>query len=281
MPDRGSVRLRHSPVAFLTAGEGPAVLLLHGIGSSADSFVAQIEALSGRFRAIAWDAPGYGESEDPPSPPGMDGYADAAGRLISGLRAEPTHVVGVSWGGVIATRLALRHPELVRSLVLADSTRGSAVDPAAAAAMRRRGADLAAEGPAAFAVKRSPRLLSPAARPELVERVTATMARSIRNPGYGWAAQALAETDHTGQLARLDVPTLVVVGEHDDVATLAGSEELANRVPGSRLEVIPGAGHLANQERPDRFNHLLLSFLDEVEAVGRPNSATTQGAQTR
>src|SRR4051812_11353409 len=90
-----------------TACEGGPVLLLHGIGGSADSFTGQFAELSARHRVLAWDAPGYARSADPAEPPGMSGYAAAAAALLRERDAAPAHVIGVSWGGVIATRLAL------------------------------------------------------------------------------------------------------------------------------------------------------------------------------
>ncbi|HWU20053.1 MAG TPA: alpha/beta hydrolase, partial [Nocardioides sp.] len=111
-------------------GAGPAVLCLHGIGSSSAAFEPQIDELAGELRFLAWDAPGYAASPDPEAPLDLDAYADAAAAVLRDRADGPTHVLGVSWGGVIAVRLAARHPELVRSLVLADSSRGSGQSPA-------------------------------------------------------------------------------------------------------------------------------------------------------
>ncbi|WP_225992690.1 alpha/beta fold hydrolase, partial [Actinomadura montaniterrae] len=124
-------------IAVRDAGGGATpVLCLHGIGSSAAGFDALSRLLAGRLRVIAWDAPGYAASDDPPGAPGMDGYADAAARVLDGLGIRRASVLGTSWGGVIATRFALRHPDRLDALVLADSTRGSGTAPAKAAAMR-------------------------------------------------------------------------------------------------------------------------------------------------
>jgi pimeloyl-ACP methyl ester carboxylesterase len=251
-------------IAYTDRGRGSTVLLLHGIGSAHDAFAPQVPALEDGYRCVAWDAPGYGHSSDPPSPPGMGGYAAAAADLLAHLDATPAHLVGVSWGAVIAVRLALRHPHLVRSLVLADSSRGAGTDPERAFAMRRRSDDLRLLGAGQFAAQRAPKLVT-GASPDLADDVAAAMARAIRLPGYGWAADALAQTDHLPRLAELRLPTLVVVGEHDAVTGVDASRELATAIPGARLEVIPGAGHLANQERPATFNRLVRGFLDEVD----------------
>ncbi|GLY77762.1 alpha/beta fold hydrolase [Actinoallomurus iriomotensis] len=242
-------------------GPGEPVLLLHGIGGSADSFTGQFAALSARHRVLAWDAPGYARSAAPWEAPRMTGYAATAAAVLRERDAVPAHVVGVSWGGVIATRLALEHPEVVRSLVLVDSTRGSGRTAEQAAAMRRRADELAEVGPDAFARARAPRLLSAEAPPELAERVATAMARSIRLPGYAYAAASMAETDHDDVLGRVSVPTLVIAGDRDVVTGVTESEAIAAAVPGARFEVIEGAGHLSNVECPEEFNRLVLEFL--------------------
>jgi pimeloyl-ACP methyl ester carboxylesterase len=243
-------------------GGGDPVLLLHGIGGSADSFADQLGPFAADHTVLAWDAPGYARSADPDGPPGTAGYARAAADTVRAC--GPAHVVGVSWGGVIATRLAADHPGLVRSLVLADSTRGSGRTAGKQAAMRARPAELERLGPAGFAARRGPRLVSAQAPPELVQRVVTAMARSIRTPGYAYAAAAMAETDHTSLLGDLSVPVLVVVGERDEVTGVEESRAIAAAVPDARLEIIEGAGHLANQERPEEFNALVRDFWKDV-----------------
>lgn len=242
-------------------GDAPPVLCLHGIGSSGSGFGALSRLLAGRLRLIAWDAPGYAASDDPPGAPGTDGYADAAAGVLDDLGIARASVLGTSWGGVIATRFALRHPDRLDALVLADSTRGSGTAPAKAAAMRARAAELAERGAAEFARARAPRLLSPGASPADVARVAEAMAAAIRLPGYGHAAESMAATDHGGAFARITAPTLVLVGEHDAVCPPAESRLIAASVPGARYAEIPGAGHLAHQERPEAFAGAVRDFL--------------------
>ncbi|MGW7289809.1 alpha/beta fold hydrolase, partial [Streptomyces sp. NPDC054847] len=129
---------------------GPLLLCLHGIGSSSAAFAPQLAELSSYARVVAWDAPGYARSPDPEAPLTLDDYADAAAAVIR-ERGTSAHVLGVSWGGVIALRLAARHPDLVDSLIVADSSPGSGTDEAKAKAMRGRATELAEVGPRAFA----------------------------------------------------------------------------------------------------------------------------------
>ncbi|MBR7678049.1 alpha/beta fold hydrolase [Streptomyces daliensis] len=253
------------------AGErGPLVLCLHGIGSSSAAFTAQLDGLGHRARVLAWDAPGYGRSADPQGPLDLDGYADTAAALIrahsgdahsDSTHGDGAHVLGVSWGGVIALRLATRHPDLVAGLIVADSSPGSGTDEAKAAAMRGRAAELEKLGPRAFAERRGPRLVSPDAPSELVGRVVETMASAVRLPGYAYAAESMAATDLRPSLASVAAPTLVLCGDEDSVTGVEASQAIAGAVHKSAYVIVKGAGHLANQERPAAFNDWVLSHL--------------------
>lgn len=242
---------------------GPVVACLHGIGSSGASFAGQVAGLSRDHRVVAWDAPGYANSADPAGPPGLSGYVTAAARLIADL--APVHLVGVSWGGVIGCQLALTHPRLLRSLILIDASRGSGREQAKAAAMRRRGAELAEQGACPLAAQRAPRLLSSAASPALVARVRDNMARSIRLPGYGYAAESMAEADLEARLGEIRVPTLVMCGELDRVTGPVESTAIAAAIPGAAYVPIQGAGHLANQERESLVNAWIRAFVRVTE----------------
>lgn len=250
--------------------DGPLVLCLHGIGSSSAAFAAQLAELSTVSRVLAWDAPGYGRSADPGQALDLDGYADAAAELIR-ARAGSAHVIGVSWGGVIALRLAGRHPELVDSLVVADSSRGSGTSPERAAVMRARPALLAELGPTAFAEQRAPGLLSANAPAELVRRVVTTMAESVRLPGYAHAAASMAGTDLLAELPGIDIPTLLLCGEQDTVTGIEASQALAGALPRAAFVILADAGHLANQEQPSAFNDWVRAHLRITAAI--PESA--------
>ncbi len=252
------------------SAEAPLLLCLHGIGSCADAFVSQIPAAAAAGRRIAaWDAPGYRHSPDPDpgsgDGPGIDGWADAAADLSDHLGAERADVLGVSWGGVTATRLALRHPDRIRSLILADSSPGAGVSPEAAESMRSRAGALTEVGAETFARERTPLLVNDAASPELLASVAELMVDSVRMPSYQWACNSMAEADHRPDLASIDAPTLVVVGDQDRVTGRAAAERLAEGIPGAELAVIERAGHLANQERPAAFNEILVRFLDGLD----------------
>lgn len=242
--------------------DAPVLLCLHGIGSAAEAFDPQIPLASrlGR-RIVAWDAPGYGRSPDPDEPYTLDHWADAAADLIAATGGGPVDLLGVSWGGVTATRVALRHPHLLRSLILADSSVGSGTTPERAEAMRGRATAVDTDGLEAFAASRSPLLVGPNTAPAVVAEVERLMVNAVRQPSYTWACDSMADTDHRDALASIEVPTLVLVGEHDQVTPPSLSRQLAAGIAGAQLVVIDDAGHLANQEQPDAFNDAVAAFL--------------------
>ncbi|MQY28698.1 alpha/beta fold hydrolase [Nocardia aurantia] len=247
-------------------GTGPNLVLLHGIGGSADTFASQFAEWGDRLRLLAWDAPGYARSADPEWPLSLDDYADLVAALIR-ERCGAAHVLGMSWGGVIATRLALRHPELLRSLILGAASVGSGATAAGAAAMRARATELDSAGATAFAAARAPKLLSPQADPSTVAAVAAAMAGAIRPAGYRSAAESMAATDHTADLPRIEVPTLVLCGDRDTVTGPPAAQVLAGGIPGAVFVTLRGAGHLANQERPEAFGAWVESFVHITERL--------------
>jgi len=243
---------------YETAGSGPALLLLHGIGSSSRSFRHQLADLADAYTVIAWDAPGYGRSEDPPNAPTMADNADAAARLLDQLEIEQAHVLGVSMGGVIAQLLYHRHPERVLSLILADTTPGGSSPER----LQQRLNGIDHLGPRRLAEQRAPQLVRADAPPELISELANIMAE-VRPAGYRNAAIALASTDLTELLPRIAVPTLVIHGEEDTVVPLATGRGLAQAIPGARLHIVERAGHVSNQEQPTAFNAAVRAFLRE------------------
>lgn len=262
-------------LAFRADGTGAPTLMLHGIGSSSLAFGHQLSGLADELRMVAWDAPGYAASADPDVALDLDGYVDQVAALARDrFGDEPVHLVGVSWGGVLALRTAATRPGLVRSLTVIGASLGSGADPARAAQMRERSGELARLGNVDFARQRGPRLLAPDADPALVEHVVATMAAAVRPPGYACAAEVMAATDLTDDLGRISAPTLVMAGAEDRVTGPDRAREIAALVPGSALVLVPGAGHLANQERPALVNAWLRGFTRAADLLAAAQPAT-------
>lgn len=254
--------VRDGHLSYEQAGQGPLVVLLHGIGGSARSWRHQLTGLADTFTVVAWDARGYGGSSDPPAGWTIADYADDLAALLDHLGAPRAHVVGLSMGGVIALAFADRHPQRLDRLVLADTYCGGGTLPPAErqARLERRLAAVASGNLAQFARERAAELLSPQAPATLHDEVAAIMA-ALHPQGYRQAAIALAEADYRHVLPTIVAPTLVIWGSEDRVLPRAESERLAAGIPGARLAIIEGAGHAANQERPEEFNRLVRAFL--------------------
>jgi len=248
-------------LAYRQAGIGAPTLMLHGIGSSSASFAPQLADLADELEMVAWDAPGYAASSDTAEPLDLDGFvARIADLAIDRFADRPVHLVGVSWGGVLALRLAATRPDVLRSLTVIGASLGSGVHPEKAAGMRSRAGELERLGAEEFARSRGPRLVSATASDALREQVVRTMATSVRLPGYSAAAAAMASADLTDDVRRIAVPTLVMAGAQDDVTGPDRAREIAEGIPGSALVIVPRAGHLANQERPGLVNACLRAF---------------------
>ncbi|MFI5612637.1 alpha/beta fold hydrolase [Amycolatopsis sp. NPDC051903] len=249
--------MRAGKIAARTAGRGPAVLLLHGVGTASASFWAQFGGLRDEYELIAWDAFGYGGSSDPSAEPRLDEYADAAADLLTAHGRETAHVAGVSWGGVVATRLALRHPDRVRTLTLISSTYGRKHNEAVLERFGERVSALARDGVRAWAQARVDRLVSSAAPRRLKEQIVETAVAAVRLSGFTAATRTLADTDHRPRLGEVRAPTLVLCGDQDLITGPPESRVLADGIPGARYAVVPGAGHAVNQEKPDEVNERL------------------------
>lgn len=238
-------------------GSGTPVLMMHGIGGNADSCAPLAELLSAHgYRTISWDAPGYGKSTDASI---HEDHVDVAAALLNELETGPVHVFGTSWGGVIGTQLAARYPELVSSLVLASSTRGSCLTRESADRMLKRISELGEVGSVAFAARRFRRLVSPVTPITVAEAVRSGMA-AVRLPGYSAAARMMARTNNAVVLTALKVPSLVVVGRDDFVTGVEESRFVAKLIPGAAFEILEDAGHAALQEQPGPMAEAMLGF---------------------
>lgn len=254
---------------YLEKGEGAALVLLHGIGSAGRSFDRQIAALSPKYRVLAWDAPGYGGSDDlPMEHPDAGDYADALDRLLAERGIDTCHLLGHSLGCLMAARFAATRPERVLSLTLCSIAGGHATLPAAERQkmLDQRIGDVAKLGPKGMAEARAPRLLGPAAPAGALERVKDTMG-SVRPHGYGQAARMLSTGNVTEDIARLPpgLPGQVIYGDADVITSPNRNQEIAASWPGASVHVIPGAGHALYLEQPDKFNALLLAFLSKPQ----------------
>jgi 3-oxoadipate enol-lactonase len=237
------------------------MLLLHGIGSSARSWQRQLTRLGDDFALIAPDLRGYGDSPDPDGAPSLAAVADDLAALLAGT---PAHIVGVSFGALSALALARRHPDLVRSLVLSDTTLGRAMLPPAERQAWIDGRYALAAELQTRAGERAREIAAPGAPAGVLDEIAASMRRA-RPAGYRYVTDIIAATDALPWLESIAVPTLVVCGEFDNVVGFALSQTIAERIPGAQLVTIAGAGHAPNVERPDEFAAAVRAFVDGVE----------------
>ena len=236
-------------------GEAIAIVFLHGVGSDKSVWRPQLEHFGRERRAIAFDYPGYGESDAASEGTTRDDYAAAILAAMSALGAARVHVCGLSLGGVIAIAMHHLSPESVASLVLADTF---AVHPDGRAIYERSSS--ASGDLRALAEARVDVLLAQPADPAIRGQVVETMARI--DPGaYRVGAEAVWLADQRDRAAAIRVPTLVICGKEDKVTPPQLSRELAELIPGARYAEIERAGHLANLEQAGEFNRIVSEFI--------------------
>jgi pimeloyl-ACP methyl ester carboxylesterase len=261
---------------YFVAGAGPDLLLVHGLGGSALNWVAVAPALAERYRVLVPDLPGHGRSSPLPLPSGPSVFADALAELVGLERAAPVPVVGHSLGGLVAVRLAVRHPDLVAGVLLA---------AAAGISSGRRAARFALE---ILAVLRPARRLAPhrvrIARSSLLKRVVfgwwgasdpARLPPAVVE-GFlaGWelhtdtlsAARAMVSDDARSDLGHVRCPSLVLWGARDNQVRVADGFDYARRL-GAPLRVIPDCGHLLIGERPDAVLAAVGELLDRIRKL--------------
>ncbi len=254
--------------AWRELGDGELVVLLHGLGGSRIAWGPQLATLGSRWRAAAWDMPGYGAADPLADDPlTFRALAEAACGWISALGAKQAHVVGISMGGMVAQYLAAWHPERVRSLALLSSSPKFGMDGTTAESWRSaRLAPLnAGEEPVEFAERVLRGIGGPHITDAAYESQRAAMAR-VTGSALRRSIDCLVTHDTTTLLPAITCPTLVMVGEFDQETPPEYSQYLVDHMPHARLFVIPGAGHLLNAEAPDQVNRLLAEHLTAVEA---------------
>jgi pimeloyl-ACP methyl ester carboxylesterase len=248
-------------IAYRRAGNGPALVLLHGFSLDSRSWRPQIEELSDRFTVIAWDAPGSGESQDPPDPFGIGDWASALAGTLDAAGVQRAHIVGLSWGGLLAQEFYRRYPSRVISLTLADTYAGWTGSIGAAAAEQRLAAAVedSTRPSAEFVEKYLPGMFGDAAAASTRRELARIMA-DFHPTGFRLMAAALARADTRELLPKIGVPTLLIWGDADARAPLRVGHAIRDAIPGARLEVLHGAGHLSNLERPIEFDALVRDF---------------------
>ena len=240
-------------IALAVQGRGPLLVFLHGIGGNRNHWQPQLNFFSKSFQATAWDARGYGDSEDYEGPLQFSDFSADLLRVLDHFGETKAHLVGLSMGGRIARNFALMHPERVRTLTLANTSPGfDALTP---------------EEVLKFVEERRNRtpeslrpLLGRRAHPGAHEALMNSF-HALRSESYLKALEASVTQDRAAPLEKLSVPTLVITGDEDRVYPAELARRMAQRIRGAQLVTLEGCGHLSNLEQPERFNAVLLEFL--------------------
>src|SRR5437763_8162455 len=247
-------------LGYVEAGGGAAtpIVFLHGVGSDKSVWHPQLDHLGKTRRAIAFDYPGYGDSDRAPEGTTRDDYAAAILSAMEALTVTQAHICGLSLGGVVA--IAMAHHALGRcpSLILAGSF---AFHPDGRASYERSVAgsrDLPAMAEARVDV-----LLAQPADPAVRREVVETMSR-IDPAAYRIGAESVWLADQRDRAEAIRVPTLVLVGDHDLITPVDLSNHLVQLIPNARMQVISGAGHLSNLEKPEEFNAAVDQFIQPM-----------------
>jgi pimeloyl-ACP methyl ester carboxylesterase len=247
-------------IACERVGEGPPLVLVHGAPADGRLWQPQVAALADEFTVVAWDEPGAGRSSDLPVGFGLADYADCLAALIEALSLGPSHVAGLSWGGTVVLELYRRHPELVATLILADTYagwKGSLPEQEVKARVAVLHRMLAA--PAEEFDPTPPGLFGGDPPPEFVPLLREIFA-AVRRENLRTLLLVMAEADQRDLLPRIDAPTLLIWGELDARSPLSVARHFDQAIPDTKLVVIPGAGHLSNLEQPERFNQAVREF---------------------
>lgn len=254
-------------LAYDATGSGRPLLLLHGFPLSRRLWQPQLEGLLDAAWMVAPDLRGHGDTEAPEGPYTMDQLADDAAALLDELGiTQPMVVGGLSMGGYVTLAFWRRHPQRVAGLILA-ATRAGADLPEGRAARDKAAGTAREQGASAIADAMLPKMLAPLTyhdNPALVEHVRNMMAGTSVT-GIVGALQGIRDRpDSTATLAGIDRPSLVIHGADDQFIPPSEAEAMHARLPDSRLELVPGAGHLLNMEQPASFNAAVRTFLQSL-----------------
>lgn len=245
-------------------GHGTPLVLVHGYPLDHSMWSGQLDGLAAACRVIAPDLRGFGASEATPGTVTMEQMADDLAGLLDALAIkQPIVFCGLSMGGYVAWQFAFRHRPRLAKLILCD-TRAVADTPEVAAGRRKTAEKVLVEGAEVAADAMLPKLFAPATyaeQPQVVEATRKVMLRT-KTEGITAALRGMAERpDVTSRLNEIDVPALVLCGQHDGIAPPSEMRQIAAKLPNSRFVEIAAAGHMAPLEQPEAVNAAIRAFL--------------------
>ncbi len=247
-------------IAWEERGKGAPLLLIQGLGYGRWSWNPVVPALSERYRVLWFDNRGIGDSDKPEGPYTARLMADDARQVLDEAGIERAHVVGASLGGMIAQEFAAGTPERVDNLVLCCTTPGGAATVPMPDVTVRLFAEAGTLAPDVALRRFVVNALGADPPDELVEELYQLRLANPPDPA-GWQAQAAAGLTFEGVDGPIGAPTLVLTGTADNVVDYRNADVVAARIPGARVERLPGAGHLFFWEQPDAFVRIISEFL--------------------
>ena len=239
----------------------PWLVFSHSLACSVRMWDGQIAAFKDRYRILAYDTRGHGQSAAPKGAYTLEQMADDLRALLKHLKIEKTHYCGLSMGGMIGQTFAIKYPGVFSSLILCDTTSRY---PAAAAPMWQERIRIAeSQGMKPLVQPTIERWFTAPFREKQKEKVQAIASQIERTPvpGYAGCCHAIPKIDVTARLKEIKCPALVICGEDDPGTPPAMAREIHDNLPGSKLVLIPQAAHLSNVEQPEAFNRALGEFL--------------------
>jgi len=246
------------------------IVFAHGLLWSGAMYRFQVDALRDRYRCVTFDFRGQGRSEVTRAGYDMETLADDAAALVERLGCAPCHFVGLSMGGFVGLRLAIRRPELLRSLVLLESAADA--EPLhnrpryAAMALVARFVGVAPLAEPVMRIMFGRAFLDDPARRELRDQMRRELLAVDRRGAMRATLGVIGRRSVEDRLGAIRVPTLVASGEADTAVVAARSRRTAERIPGARFVTLPRAGHTSSIEEPERVTETIARFLDDVRA---------------
>ena len=247
-------------IAWEERGDGAPLLLIQGLGYGRWSWEPLVPGLAERYRVLWFDNRGIGDSDKPEGPYTARVMADDARQVLDEAGVERAHVLGASLGGMIAQELAAGTPERVDKLVLCCTTPGGAATVPMPDVTVQLFAEAATLAPDVALRRFVVNALGADPDEELVERLYALRLANPPDPA-GWQAQAAAGLTFAGVDAAITGPTLVLTGTEDNVVDQRNADVVGARIPGARIERLPGTGHLFFWEQPDACVRIISEFL--------------------
>jgi 3-oxoadipate enol-lactonase len=264
MKQKTEIRGKNIAYTLLGQESAPVVVLGHALGSSSEIWGYQLPLLTAKFRVLLYDLPGHGESDPSVGQDSFDDLAADLAALLDHTGIGRVTFVGLSIGGMVAQHFALLYPDRLQALVLCST--GAQTNAAGKKIFRDRIAQVN-EGGIETQIEGTigrwftPQFLSSA--PVTVDWVKA-LYRKTSAAGFINGCRAIQELDTLDRLSDITAPTLLIPSQFDQAFPESFSKEIQSKIKNAQLELLPGAAHIGNVERPHEFNEILLKFLGEV-----------------